>query len=432
MESYTDLPDSFTNPLVPIIEVKASVLTDEKTLRVIERDVTDPEPHELQIAIKRTGICGSDQHYYKDYENAGNKVREHLTLGHESSGVVLRVGKQVDTFEPGDRVALEVGIACDKCKYCAKNLYNLCVGEMRFRSSAKLFPHEQGTLQEALNHPAKWVYKLPDAVTLEEGSLIEPLSVAIHAVNRANMKDIKEAEVGSAGGKVQVLIIGAGAIGLLTAAVLRVEGGCEITMADVVERRLGFAKENGFADHTVVVPLPDRLPPGQTQTKEEKTASDLKFAEKVVAEKLTGTGKEKRDYGVVFECAGVPSATMAAIRAAAPGSKVVLVGLGPIDQTIPLGSAMQREVDIVGVFRYRNTYQKGIDMIANRETNGIPDISKIITHTYKEVENVEEAFKMGGRAVDDEGKLVLKVMIEFDRDLNKPVDGDSWMQGSEL
>lgn len=123
-----------------------------------ERSLPPPSADEVQIAVQSTGLCGSDLHYFGHYRNGDILVREPLTLGHESSGTVVAVGSDVSNLKPGDRVALEVGLPCESCEYCASGRYNICRG-MKFRSSAKAFPHMQGTLQERINHPARWVHK---------------------------------------------------------------------------------------------------------------------------------------------------------------------------------------------------------------------------------------------------------------------------------
>lgn len=115
-------------------------------------------PDEVQVAVQATGLCGSDLHYYNHYRNGDILVREPLSLGHESAGTVLAVGSDVTTLTAGDKVALEVGLPCESCEYCAKGRYNICK-EMKFRSSGKYFPHAQGTLQERINHPARWCHK---------------------------------------------------------------------------------------------------------------------------------------------------------------------------------------------------------------------------------------------------------------------------------
>lgn len=117
----------------------------------------------MQVAVRATGLCGSDLHYFNHYRNGDIQVREPLTLGHESSGVVTAVGPGVPAgaaaaLRPGDRVALEVGLPCGECALCAEGRYNICRA-MKFRSSAKAFPHAQGTLQDRINHPAKWCHK---------------------------------------------------------------------------------------------------------------------------------------------------------------------------------------------------------------------------------------------------------------------------------
>lgn len=122
------------------------------------RSLEDPGEGEVQVAIKTTGICGSDVSYYKKFANGDLCACMPLSLGHESSGVVVAIGPRVSGFKTGDRVALEVGVPCGSCTICRKGRYNLCK-QMRFRSSAKSVPHYQGTLQERINHPAKWCHK---------------------------------------------------------------------------------------------------------------------------------------------------------------------------------------------------------------------------------------------------------------------------------
>ena len=138
--------------------VKASVLHGPQDLRLENVDLPPPGPDEVQVAVQSTGLCGSDMHYFKHFRNGDIIVREPLILGHESSGTVVSAGPGVTSLAPGDRVALEVGVPCEACELCLSGRYNICAG-MKFRSSAKAFPHFQGTLQESINHPAKWCHK---------------------------------------------------------------------------------------------------------------------------------------------------------------------------------------------------------------------------------------------------------------------------------
>jgi L-iditol 2-dehydrogenase len=110
-------------------------------------------PNEVQVAVHSTGICGSDLHYYNDFRNGAFSVLAPLCLGHESAGTVSVIGSSVKTLSVGDKVALEVGMACGTCELCGEGRYNICE-KMLFKSSAKTFPHANGTLAEKVNHPA--------------------------------------------------------------------------------------------------------------------------------------------------------------------------------------------------------------------------------------------------------------------------------------
>jgi L-iditol 2-dehydrogenase len=123
-----------------------------------ERELPPLGANDVQVAVKATGLCGSDLHYFGHFRNGDILVREPLTLGHESAGVVTAVGSGVTSLQVGDKVALEVGQPCEKCGLCLEGRYNIC-REMKFRSSAKAYPHAQGTLQEQITHPASWCHK---------------------------------------------------------------------------------------------------------------------------------------------------------------------------------------------------------------------------------------------------------------------------------
>ena len=240
-----------------------------------------------------TGICGSDLHYYQHFRNGDIQVREPMSLGHESAGVIVAIGNAVSSLHVGDVVALEVGVPCGSCDRCAENRYNICAG-MRFRSSAKSFPHAQGTLQDFINHPAKWCHKMSPNVSLQLGALLEPLSVTIHAVQRSDLQP-----------KAKVLVLGAGAIGLLAAAVCKIRGATVI-IADLDEGRIKFAVENQFADYAFVMPT--------------RRSSDVDEGLKMARETATEIGKTQMSGGalfgevdVVFECTGVPTCAQVAI-----------------------------------------------------------------------------------------------------------------------
>ena len=371
---------------------RASVLHGPKDLRLEESTIDSPNPTELQIAIKATGLCGSDLHYYQHYRNGDFQVREPLCLGHESAGVVVEVGSQVAGFNVGDRVALEVGLPCGECERCREGRYNIC-SQIQFRSSAKTFPHVQGTLQERINHPASWCHRLPNKVSFGLGALLEPLSVAIQACRRAQTTQ------GSS-----TLVLGAGAIGLLCAAMAKVTGSSNVVIADIQQERVKFATQNGFAreGHTV----PTRR--GQTIQENLQVAKDI--AASLTENPPNGT-VSTTGFDVVLECTGAEACTQAAIYATRPGGKVVIVGMGNPVQTLPISAAALREVDILGTFRYANTYLEAIELVSSHDPR-LPDLEKLITHRFRGLDEVESAFEMLVKIRDADGKLVLKVVVE--------------------
>lgn len=167
---------------------------------------------------------------------------------------------------------------------------------MKFRSSGKSFPHFQGTLQERICHPARWCYKLPEEVGLDVGALLEPLGVALHAFRRSKMPETDAT----------VVVFGAGAVGLLCAAVAMVKGAKKVVIADIDQGRLDFAVQNGFAHGSYLVPMKR----GQGIDEELAIAKDTAAN----VGKVEGVG----EVDVVFECTGVPSCVQAGIYVSCP------------------------------------------------------------------------------------------------------------------
>ncbi|KKY35232.1 putative alcohol dehydrogenaselike domain-containing protein [Diaporthe ampelina] len=370
--------------------VRASVLHAAKDLRVEERTIPTLQPTEVLVAVKSTGLCGSDLHYYSHYRNGDIQVRQPMTLGHESAGTVTAVGSGVTGLKPGDNVALEVGLPCGECKLCAGGRYNICRA-MSFRSSAKSFPHAQGTLQEQISHPAAYCHKLPEGVPLELGALAEPLSVALHAGDRARL------DPGAT-----VLVLGAGAVGLLCCAVSKVLGARNVVVADINADRVRWAVDRGFADASVVVPM----------KRPDTVEAKLEFAREVaalVAGAKTNAGEAVGEVDATFECTGVESCLQAAIYV---GGKILIIGMGNPIQTLPISAASLKEVDLVGVFRYANTYPRVIELLAGGNPK-LPPVAELITHRYDGLDSIPEAFGMAGKVKDDKGDLVLKVMVNM-------------------
>ena len=360
------------------------------------RSLDAPASGEVQVAVRATGLCGSDLHYYGHYRNGDIIVKEPLSLGHESSGEVVAVGSDVSGLRVGDRVALEVGQPCGTCARCEEGRYNICPA-MRFRSSAKSFPHAQGTLQDRINHPAAWCHKLPADMPLPLSALLEPLSVAIQAARRAGFA--------SSAVPSKVLVLGAGAVGLLVAGLCTVSGVKNVVIADVDANRVHFATAKKFADVAYVVPM------GPRPTTTEEALASAKATANAVGALSLADGSAVGEVDVVFECTGVPSCVQTAIYATRAGGKVMLIGMGTPVQTLPLSAAALREVDICGVFRYANTYAEGIKILSEAKPETGPDFAALVTHEFKGLAAVGDAFAMASRKEDDDGKLVIKVLV---------------------
>ncbi|KAG6018317.1 hypothetical protein E4U41_003975, partial [Claviceps citrina] len=155
---------------------------------------TLPSPHHVLVAVNYTGICGSDVHYWQHGAIGHFVVREPMVLGHESAGTVIEAGDEVTHLRPGDRVAIEPGHGCRRCTDCRAGRYNLC-DDMVFAATP---PHD-GTLTGLWASPADFCYKLPDAVSLQEGALMEPLAVAVHIVKQASVRPGQSVVVMGAG-----------------------------------------------------------------------------------------------------------------------------------------------------------------------------------------------------------------------------------------
>ncbi|MXX67232.1 MAG: NAD(P)-dependent alcohol dehydrogenase [Chloroflexi bacterium] len=295
-----------------------------------------PEPGQVRVKVKAVGVCGSDVHYYEHGRIGDFVVEEPMVLGHEAAGVVEAVGDGVRSLSPGDAVAMEPGVPCGDCRECRIGRYNLCK-DVRFWAT----PPIDGVLAEFALHPAAMTYKLPAGMTLDEGALMEPLAVGVHACNR-----------GGVGPGCVVAVNGAGPIGCVTLMAALAFGASQVVVADVVPDRLERARELGA--ETVV------------DARSESLASAV----------MSATGGRGADVGI--ECSGHPSGPQTLVDAAAPGGQVVLVGMGPQPTGLDLVTAMVKEVDLATVFRYAHNYPTAIDLTAS----GRIPVARLVTDRF--------------------------------------------------
>jgi L-iditol 2-dehydrogenase len=213
-------------------------------------------------------------------------------------------------------------------------------------------------------------------------------------------------------------------VGLLCAAISKAVTQSKVVIADIQEERVRFAVENGFADAAVVVPMK------RPDTVEAKLEFAKEVAELVKSTEYGDSHERVGEVDATYECTGVEACLQASIfvsalpgrvsaplltahyKATAPGGKVMIIGMGNPVQTLPISAAALREVDLVGVFRYANTYSRVIELLASQNPR-LPDFGKLITQRFSGMESIPSAFDMAARVRDNEGNLVLKVMVNM-------------------
>ncbi|KAK0734181.1 L-Arabinitol 4-dehydrogenase [Lasiosphaeria miniovina] len=319
---------------------------------------------QVTVAIRSTGICGSDVHFWKHGCIGPMIVCSDHVLGHESAGEIIAVHPSVKNIAVGDRVAIEPQVICNACEPCLTGRYNGCE-RVDFLST----PPVPGLLRRYVNHPAVWCHKIGD-MSYENGAMLEPLSVALAGLQRAGVR------LGD-----PVLICGAGPIGLITMLCCKAAGACPLVITDIDEGRLSFAKEI--------------CPEVVTHKVERQSAED---AAKAIVASFGDV-----EPAVAIECTGVESSIVAAIWAVKFGGKVFIIGVGKNEIQIPFMRASVREVDLQFQYRYSNTWPRAIRLVEN----GVVDLTRLVTHRFQ----LEDALKAFETASDPKTGAI-KVQIQ--------------------
>ncbi|KAL9623009.1 MAG: hypothetical protein Q9160_002728 [Pyrenula sp. 1 TL-2023] len=351
----------FTNPKHDLW-----VADTNQTLESLEKDL---KPGHVIIGVKSTGICGSDVHFWHAGSIGPMIVTDNHILGHESAGVILKTHENVKNLKPGDRIAIEPNVICGECEPCLTGRYNGCL-KVEFLST----PPIDGLLRRYVVHPAVWCHKIGD-MSYENGSMLEPLSVALAAMQRAVVT------LGD-----PILVCGAGPIGLVTLLCVKAAGGCPITITDIDEGRLKFAKEL----------VPDvrifQIPLGKTPEE--------------CAEMILGTMDGIRP-AIAMECTGVESSVATAVWSVKFGGKVFVTGVGKNEMKVPFMRLSTQEIDLQYQYRYSNTWPRAIRLVQS----GVINLEKLVTHRFK-LEDAVEAFKTAA----DPKTGAIKVQIRNDED----------------
>jgi L-iditol 2-dehydrogenase len=318
--------------------MRASVMTGVGTLQIEERPVPSPGPHEVLVEVAAVGVCGSDVHYYRHGRIGDFVVEEPMILGHELSGRITAVGAQVDPDRVGQRVAVEPQFPCRRCRQCTAGRYNMCP-HMKFYAT----PPVDGAFCSYVTIDAEMAHPVPDSMSDEAAALLEPLSVAIATMRKANVVP------GSS-----ILITGAGPIGVICAQAARAFGAARIVVSDpLVSRRERVLR---FGATEVLDPTTDDVAALDPQV------------------------------DAFVDASGAAPAVVSGIRAVGPAGHVVLVGMGTGDYALPIGYIQIMEITVTGVFRYTDTWPAAIHLV----TSGAVDLDSLVTAHY-DLDHVGEA-----------------------------------------
>ena len=341
----------------------ALVIHAARDLRIEESPSEPLAPGQVRVRMRAGGICGSDLHYYQHGGFGTVRVKQPMVLGHEVSGQVMELGPEVTGLTVGTRASISPSRPCGHCDYCQQGQHNHCLN-MRFYGSAMPFPHIQGAFSEQIIIEGYQAHPIADHLSLSEAALAEPLSVGLHAIQRA----------GSVLGK-QVLVTGCGPIGSLLIGALRRAGAARIVAADIADLPLKCAKEMG-ADETINL----------------KTNAAMLDQYKV----------DKGQFDVMFEASGSEAALRVGLDTIVPRGVLITVGMGG-DISLPMTQVVAKEVDLRGTFRFHAEFATAVRFLNEGLINGKPVITGILP-----LDRAIEAFDL---AADKSQSL--KVQISF-------------------
>jgi threonine 3-dehydrogenase len=314
--------------------------------------------NDVLIKIKKTAICGTDMHIYNWDEWSQNTIPVPMTVGHEFVGEIVEIGQEVSGFEIGDRVSGEGHITCGHCRNCRAGRRHLC------RNTVGVGVNRSGSFAEFLSIPAVNAFKLPPDISDDMAAIFDPFGNAVHTALSFDLAGE------------DVLITGAGPIGIMAAAVCRHVGARHVVITDVNDYRLELAAKMG-ATRAVNV-----------------TKEDLKD----VMDSLGMT----EGFDVALEMSGVPSAVQSMLQAMNNGGKIAMLGIPPSDMAVDWNQVIFKGLQIKGIYG-REMFETWYKMVSLLQS-GL-DISPIITHQFK-VDDFQKGFDTMGSGKS--GKVILE------------------------
>ncbi len=311
--------------------MKQAVMTRPGAIEINDVARPDLDEHDVLIRVERIGVCGSDVHVFHGLHPYTSYP---VVQGHEVGGTISEVGAAVTGLEAGDMVTFLPQIVCGSCYPCRHGMYHICdhLKVMGFQAP--------GAAQEYFAVPAESIVKLPAGASAEEAAMIEPIAVAVHALERG----------GGARGK-KVLVLGGGPIGNLTAQVARATGAASVMLTDIDPFRLQKASDCGVAH--VVNPADVDV----------ERSLDLHF------------GPDRAD--LILECVGAEATMSQAISVARKGSTIVVVGVFGKKPAVDVGLVQDRELNVVGSLMYqRDDFEVAVRLLAEGQLL----LQPLITH----------------------------------------------------
>jgi L-iditol 2-dehydrogenase len=314
------------------------------------------------VRVEAVGVCGSDLHYFSEGSIGDTRCVYPMVLGHEPAGVIDKLGPGVSGWSLGDRAVFEPALYCYHCEFCLTGRHNICAN-IRFLS----MPEDPGFLREYVNLPLTNVLPLPPVLSMAEGSLAEPLAVVLHSVQLASLRPGESA-----------VVFGAGPIGLLTVAALRLCGASRIWAVEPVPARRSLALSLG-AD------------------------AALDPSEGAARSILGETGR--RGVDVAFDCASKDDTLNECLRATRNGGRVILTGIPSVEQVpIEFHVMRRKELALFNVRRSNHEIGAAIDLLTREAAKFRPMLTHILP-----LDRVQEAFGIAESYSDGVGKMVVEI-----------------------
>ncbi len=324
-------------------------------------DVVEPEigPNDALVRIRKTAICGTDIHIYNWDEWAQKTIPVPMTVGHEFVGIIEATGSEVRGFKPGDRVSGEGHITCGKCRQCLTGNRHLCP------NTKGIGVNREGAFAELLAIPAENLFPLSDAISDDIASVLDPLGNAVHTALSFSL-------VGE-----DVLVTGAGPIGIMGAAICRHAGARNVVITDINSFRLGLATEVDPSIRTVNI--------------EEESIDDVMKSLNI-----------NDGFGVGLEMSGSPNAFSSMLELLTHGGKMALLGIPPSNTCIDWNLVIFKMITIKGIYG-REIFDTWYQMTAMLES-GL-NVQPLITHRFP-IDDYQQGFEV--MRSGESGKVILE------------------------